>query len=133
MAKDDDLFDDPGQSDKVDWEEHSGRLLLIYPLEKVEGIQTDYGESDAIRANVVALDGPGAPEEFKNTLVFPRVLQGQLRNNVGTGRPVIGRLGQGEKKKGQSPPWQLRAATETDKQKARDYVNRKPAVDEPPF
>lgn len=129
----DDLFDDPNAGDKITWEDQTGRLMLIYPLEKVEGIPTDYGDADAIRANVTILDGPNAPEELRGCLVFPRVLQGQLRNNVGTGRPVVGRLTQGQKKKGQSPPWQLTAATDAEKQTARNFINHKPATDDPPF
>lgn len=125
----DDLFDDPSAGDKFSPEEHEDRLLLVYPHSVEEGVQTDFGEKEAVKADIVVLDGPNAGLELKGGLVFPLVLQSQLKRNVGTGRPVVGRLGKGTAKKGQKPPWQLNPATDTDKSTARDYINRKPAVD----
>lgn len=136
MSDVDDLFDDPGVATKVEWEELDGRLLLIYPQEKLTGVVTEYGEKEAIRARVVILDGPDAPKDLPGAMVFPLVLQGQLRNTVGTGKPVIGRLGQGEKKKGQKPPWELQKATDADRAAAKRWVEGQPPkddFDEPPF
>ena len=116
-----DPFDSPASSVGIQWEKLNGRLLLITPLAKESEIKTDYGLADAIRANVVVLDGPDAPEEFRDTLIFPKVLQGQVRANVDTGRANLGRLGQGNKKPGQSPPWRLSDPTEDDKNLARSW------------
>lgn len=127
-------FDDPGSSVGVDWTELRGRLLLIYPKEQVTQTTKDYGDKDAVKADVTVLDGEGAPSEYRNTLVFPLVLQGQLRNTVGTGRPVVGRLTGGskaEKATREEKAWKLDVATDEDKQKARDYINRKPVVSDP--
>ncbi|MDP9144411.1 MAG: hypothetical protein M3N43_06905 [Actinomycetota bacterium] len=125
-----DPFDGPSSSTGISWETLNGRLLLITPHEVIKEFQTSYGQTDTIRADVVVLDGPGSPEEYKDTLIFPKVLQGQVRANAGTGRMNLGRLGQGNKKPGQSPPWQLGEPTDADKTVARTYVN---ASQSPPF
>jgi hypothetical protein len=52
--------------------------------------------------------------------VFPKVLASQLRSSVGG--KVIGRLGQGIAKPGQSAPWTLNAATDADKETGRKYL-----------
>lgn len=131
---DDDLFDDPGVLSKVDWEDYLGRLLLIYPKSKEADVQTkDYGTKDAIRADMVVLDGPNGPEDLGEILVFPLVLQGQLRRNIGKGRPNLGRLAQGEATGKQKPPWVLVEADEAGKKLARDYISKKPAFDDVPF
>lgn len=116
-----DPFDSPASSVGVQWEKLNGQLLLITPLSQEKDIKTDYGLADAIRANLVVLDGPTAPEEFRDTLIFPKILQSQVRGNIGTGRANLGRLGQGNKKAGQSAPWKLSDPTEADKDVARSY------------
>lgn len=127
---DDDLFDGPGSSALVEWEKLEGRLLLVKPLEIEKGINTEYGENDAIRADIVVLDGPDAPEKIDDALVFPRVVQGQIRRNVGTGRFNLGRLGRGEKRPGKSAPWTLLDPTDADKDVARRYISGEA---QPPF
>lgn len=98
-----------------------GRLLLITPHAVEKDITTDYGTSDATRADVVVLDGDGAPDEKPDVLIFQKALQGNLRSQLGKGK-VLGRLGQGEAKKGQSAPWILTDPTEPDKVMARAYL-----------
>lgn len=118
-----DLFDSPG-GNRVEWEEYQGKLLLIWPISQERDVKTkDYGEKDAIRADMVVLDAEGGPQEVSDILIFPLVLQGQLRRNTGKGRPVFGRLGQGEKTGKQNPPWKLLDYTEADKKLATDYLN----------
>jgi hypothetical protein len=118
-----DPFDAPGTASQVDWESLLGKLLLIRPLSKEEGVKTqDYGEKDAIRADMVVLDAEDGPDELLDILIFPLVLQGQLRRNIGKDRPVVGRLGQGEAKGKQKPPWKLLEASDADKEVARRYL-----------
>jgi hypothetical protein len=116
-----DPFDSPGSSVGVNWEDLNGRLLLITPLAQEKEINTDYGPKDAVRANVVVLDGDDAPEEYRDALIFPNVLQQQVRANIGTSRANLGRLGQGNQKKGQKPPWKLSDPTDADKDVARSW------------
>ena len=109
----------PSTATGIDLKEHNGNLLLIKVNEAVTGIQTSYGASDAIRCDVVVLDGPSKGTTYDDTLLFPKVLQGQLRPNVG--KRVLGRLGQGVAKPGQSAPWTLAAPTPDDITVAQKY------------
>ena len=109
----------------ITWADHSGALLLIEPLSVETGIQTSFGAADAVRANVTIIEGPGAGESFPDTLVFPKLLQSQLRSQVG--KKVLGRLGQGSAKPGQSAPWLLNEASADDIAKAEAWVRANPA------
>lgn len=113
-------FATPAAAGGVSWEDLDGRLLLIEPLSQEHGISTVHGEKDAIRANVTVLDGDTPDEKFEDTLVFPLVLQGQLRPRIG--QKVLGRLGKGVGKPGQKPPWKLAEATEAEIQVGTAYL-----------
>lgn len=103
----------------ITWADHQGNLFILAPT-SAEKIQTSFGESDAVRADVWILTGPDTAEEFLDTLVFPKVLAGQLRKNIG--QKVVGRLGQGNAKPGQSAPWLLEPATPDDLAKAQAFI-----------
>lgn len=117
----------------ITWADHSGKLLVIEPLALETGIATTFGTADAVRANVYVLTGPGDSEDFEDTLVFPKVLAGQLKRSIGA--KVVGRLGQGNAKAGQSAPWLLLEATPDDMEKAQAWLAaRKPVTSAaPPF
>lgn len=119
----------------IEWASYKGSLLLVDVLAQEHGVQTVHGPADPVRANVAVIDGPGAGEKFDDTLIFPKVLIGQTKGKVG--EKVLGRLGQGAAKPGQSAPWQLDAASADDITKAEAWVaaNAKPAVTSaaPPF
>lgn len=123
----------------LDFKELNGSLLLIEVLsveEHVPTVHTKPGEkSPAVRANIVILDGAQAGEKHDDTLIFPKILQSQLKGRVG--QKVLGRLGQGVAKPGQSAPWQLAEATAEEIAKAEAWVaaNTEPAVvgAKPPF
>lgn len=108
-------------SDGIKWGDLNGRLLIIEPLADEKGIQTSFGEADAVRANVYAIDG--TVEEHDDVLVFPKVLSGQLRPKIG--ERVIGRLSQGVAKPSQSPPWILADATPADIQTGINWLASK--------
>lgn len=110
----------PPPSGGIDWETHKGSLLIVEPLSYETGIQTTFGEKDAIRANVYVLTGPDTADEFNDTLIFPSVLVGQLRRQID--KKVVGRLSQGQAKPGQKPPWLLDAAEPADIEKAQAYL-----------
>lgn len=119
MARD--PFTDASQG-SFDSKALKGRLLLITPLEYIEHITVPHGESDAVRADYVVLDGPDAPEEVENALIFPSVLVGNLKGRIGKGM-IIGRLGQKPTNKG-NPAWVLEPSTDDDKDVARTYLRR---------
>jgi hypothetical protein len=100
----------------IDWSSLNGALLIVQPLEVVHDINTSFGTTDAVRANVTVVDGPHAGDVHDDTLVFPRVLQSQLKSRIG--QNVLGRLGQGQAKPGQSPPWTLNPGSSQDEQAA---------------
>lgn len=114
-------FAAPGTASGIDWKALNGSLLLIKPHSVEEGIKTVHGDSSAVRADVYVLDGEEKGEEYKDTLIFPRVLQGQLRSRIG--QNVLGRLGQGAQKPGQSPPWLLSEATAADHEVGVAYLS----------
>ena len=108
----------------IDFKDHKGSLLVVDVLgveAHVPTVHTKPGEqSPAVRANVYVITGPGESDDYEDTLIFPKVLQGQLKGKIGS--KVVGRLTQGVAKPGQSAPWLIDAATEDDLAKARQWV-----------
>jgi hypothetical protein len=131
-------FEDPAAitGDTINYQELNGLLLLITALEALDHVPTSMtapGEkSPAVRADVVILDGPRAGTKLENTLVFPKVFRAQLSRSIG--KMVLGRLGQGQAKASQSPPWVLNPPTEAEKATADQYLARGSVTNaEPPF
>lgn len=125
-------FAAPAASAGITWADLDGLLLLIEPLSEETGIPTVHGEAKAVRANVVVLDGPNAGERHDDTLIFPKILQSQVRPKIG--EKVLGRLGQGNKKPGQSAPWILQEATPADVQIGVNWLAQtsRPATQQAP-
>ena len=106
----------------IDLKSLLGALLIIEPHASEDGIQTVHGPSAAVRATVHVVDGPQANEVFEDALLFPKVLQGQLKSRIG--QKVLGRLGQGVAKPGQSAPWVMQEAEAADIAAGTEYLNR---------
>jgi hypothetical protein len=117
-----DQFENPGTTTAINLEELNGRLLLIKPSRVEVGVSTVLGNKDATVADVHVLDGEDPGQLLGEAFIWPKVLQAQLRSTVSTGRYCLGRLGQGNAKPGQNPPWKLADPTEDDKQLARKYL-----------
>jgi hypothetical protein len=105
----------------------NGSLLLITPLSHEKDIKTANGLKDAIKANIVVLDGSEAGSEISGGLIFQGRLIGQLKGRIGNGM-VLGRLGQGPAEKGKNPPWVLDDPNAGDKDAARAYLAKNPFV-----
>lgn len=112
----------------IEWLPLKGKLLVIEPLEVEKGIKTRFtkpGEEpgDAVRANVYVVQaGDGSKyEPYEDVLIFPKVLQSQTRKKMGS--IVVGRLTQGEARKGESPPWNLAEPSEKDMRAATALVS----------
>ena len=105
----------------IKWEDLNGRLLLIEPTAVKTEIKTAFGESDAVVADIAILDGDTKGDTYPEALVFPKVLQGQLKSKLG--EKVLGRLGQGQAKPGQSAPWLLEEATPDDYEVGVRYLD----------
>jgi hypothetical protein len=97
------MFDAPASSGAgvkpVDVENH---LLVVEPLEHVASMTTAYGESDAIRVNVHDITDSVT---YDNVLWFPKALVSSLKLSIG--KRVLGVMGKGTAKPGQSAPWVL--------------------------
>jgi hypothetical protein len=120
------LFDDPADVTGIDFVALHGCLLIVAPTgyeDHIPTVHTEPGEkTPAVRATVTVLDGAQAGSVIEDTLIFPRVLIGQLRSKVG--RLVLGRLVQGEAQKGKNAPWRLDPASAADTAQAEAYLNR---------
>ena len=118
-----DPFSGPASASGVKITEFEGRLLLITPTSYEEGIDTAYGEKDAVKANLVVIDedNPANSEQHEGILMFQGRLIGQTKPFVGKGL-VLGRLGKGEAKKGQSAPWMLLDPSDDEKKIGRAYL-----------
>jgi hypothetical protein len=115
-----DPFAAPASATAIQWADLNGSLLLIEVHNIEHDIPTTLGKKDAVRADVVVLDGSGQGDTYPDCLIFPKGLQGQLRARIG--QKVLGRLGQGVAKAAQSPPWLLSEATDADKRVGMAYL-----------
>ena len=118
------MFAQPASSAGFDLGANEGALLMITPTGLKEDIPTAYGTANAVEADVVVLDGPNSGEKIDGALLFPKVLQSQLKKYIGTGQIALGRLGKGVAKPGQSAPWTLQDFTPQDAQLAQDWINK---------
>lgn len=128
-------FADPASPSGINYGDLQGALLMFEVMGVEDHVPTAYtkaGEKNpAVRANLTVLDGTQQATVLEDCLVFPKVLQGQLRSRVG--QLVLGRLGQGVAKAGQSAPWKLEPASDEDKRKAEEWMKVKagPALSQP--
>lgn len=109
----------PNAEDKWSAAEHNGSLLIFFPVEVRRGIKTSNGEADAVRcARVVNLD---TGRVLHDTLIFGTALV----PNIGPAAPdglVLARLGQGQGKNGNNPPWILLPHDEADLQRCHAWL-----------
>jgi hypothetical protein len=109
-------------SSGIDMDENKGRLFVIEPLEVEKGIETTNGVADATRCNawVVRSKDGTKYDEYEDTLIFQKVLQGQLRKAMGKS-VIFGRLTQGTPKPGKNAPWVLADPTPDDTKAATAF------------
>ncbi len=118
-----DDFTGPSSVEAIQWKDLFGRLLAIWPYGR-EMVMTKFGEKAAVRADVYDLDA-GAPIAM-DALIFPRALVMQVAS-IPHGKAVVGRLGQGESRSGQQPPWKLADPTPGELQRATSYFGANPS------
>ncbi len=145
MSNDD--FDSAGDTNYVDFNDYLGELILFTPTEYIasdeetgEGVNTENGLKDAV---ITDMDVISTGESFTDIMILQGKLIGALKRRVpvpaaftGTdangnrimseakpGRKFLGVLAKGEpKKKGWNAPFELHAATDEQKQMARDFL-----------
>lgn len=97
-----DLFDAPSSGTVLKPADVKDHLLIVEPLSYETGITTAFGESDAVKVNVHDVT---AGESYEGVLWFSSALVGSLKNSIG--KKILGVMGQGVAKAGQSAPWIL--------------------------
>lgn len=97
-----------GGGDGVKVPDLEGHLVICYPLSYEQDVKTAFKPdgTDAIRLNVADVD---TGEFHEDALWFSGYIVGDLKRHLNT--PVLARIGRGEAKNGQSPPWLLSNAT----------------------
>lgn len=115
------MFQQPSQGDKVNMNDLVGSLCLFYVEAVRDGINTPFGEKEAVACDVHVLEGPQAGESYKNALIFQGALIGSLRGAAG-GEPVLARVTHGVAKPGQKPPFVLAEFTAADAKLAEAWI-----------
>lgn len=100
--------------------ENLGKLMLLTPTlfqEKVATRFTKPGDvpPDAVTADVVVWDENNEVSETSGTMIFAKVVVGQLKGRVGTGEAVLGVLSQVPSQKG-NDAWLLDSDAVTEEQ-----------------
>lgn len=106
------MFDTPGSGELFRNEDHVGDLLVVKVLGTEDGVVTENGTADCIRADVTVVNSDGSiGDEYLDTLLFGRVLYGQLKRKAG--RTVLGVFtGEpGVKRNGKNVPYTLDPAS----------------------
>jgi hypothetical protein len=100
--------------------EVEGHLLVVEPTEYITSMVTQMGDSDAVRCTVHDITDQTTHEEV---LWFSTVLVGSLRSRIGT--MVLGLMGKGVAKPGQTAPWILQDASTSPEAvaKAKAYMD----------
>lgn len=104
-----------------------GKLMVFTPLREDKVSTEDYGDKNVIVADVVVLNEkkPEKSEEHEEVFVFGAWLQGSLREHIGTGMRVLGRLVKSTEgkdgKSGKGYVWKFADATDDDTDIARAY------------
>jgi hypothetical protein len=125
----------PSEPDRFDKEKNLGRLILFVDITREDGVHTGFGEADAARCRlVVTLDGPDAPDVIDDQRFFGNL--GQILRRKGD-RILLGRLGRGEARNGNSAPWIINKYTDDDLEIAKKWLATEdtpkddPSPDEP--
>lgn len=120
------LFGAARSGDQHKLKDDLGCFVVVRVLSH-ELINTAYGETEAIRADWVPVDGPNAGQVRENGLIFGRALVPAMKANLDRGVPfTIGTVIEGQAKAGQSAPILLSEPTDEQAAKAVEvarYLN----------
>lgn len=124
-------FARPATTSGITWADLEGALLAIRVTDFEPEIKTAHGPSSAVVADVFVLDGADKGAEYLDALIFPKVLQSQLRSRMGD--LVLGRLGKGAKQPGKSAPWSLNDPNDADLKIGMKWFDSHDADEDVPF
>jgi hypothetical protein len=108
--------------------DYVGELLIVTPTEYKEDFNTSIGDTDVIIADVVIVDtkSPKDSEELTGVIIFWKKMVADLRPQIDSGQPTLGRLTtQPSKAKGKSDAFILGEFTEADLKAAMAYWETK--------
>lgn len=89
-----------------------GAAVLVRPTEWIESMKTVNGDTSAIRADWVVLDGTNQGQLRSNSLVFNTVVRNTLKNVLDGPYPFfVGVVAEGEAKPGKNAPLVFATAT----------------------
>ena len=119
-------FGDPrGPGDQFQAKEHIGDLVAFVEGKR-DTVDTVYGENEVtICRYVVVLDGDDEGLVYDDPIVFGNL--GRAAYNP-EDKIVLGRVGVGQAKKGQNPPYILEPATDEDKAIAGAWFDQNAAI-----
>lgn len=123
-------WNNPDEGEYFEIKKHVGALAIIAVNEYLPNFVTSMGPGQAVRAEVVVIDGPGEGARYPDALFFGKKIVPQMKAQVGS--VVLGRIGQGQARPGQSPPYVLQKATQEDGKTANDWVNTNGPVESKP-
>lgn len=107
---------------------YDGKLVLFESIGQVEEKATKFNKPGELTKYVVAdvtvIDAEGGPAVYPRSDVFGAALVGTLGRAV-PGKPLLGRIAQGEAKAGQSAPWILQDYTDADAALAGQYLTQR--------
>ena len=116
-------FQQPGVGgDKFEAANHEGHLLLFFPTVFRADVPTTMGTSDCVDAKIVNLSTGQVLEDAK---VWGKAMVPQLKGAVPDGM-VLGWLGKGQAKGGNSAPWIIQPHSEADVAVAEAYLAANP-------
>lgn len=123
-------WEDPSESDFFQIKDHVGALVLVAVNEYLPSFPTSMGPSQAIRAEIAVVDGPGVGKRYPDAMLFNKKIVPQLRSSIGT--TILARISTGDAKPGQSAPYILAKAGLGDADKANAYVKQYGDVESAP-
>ena len=119
--RDENMFKDPSAGgDRIVYNDLEGALLLFTVKGQEDGIETIVRPGRPDRADVAV--ARRAPRARRTTTPSSSPSCSSASSARAMGEMVIGRLGKGNAKPGQSPPWTLAAATDADKAVGERYL-----------
>lgn len=92
------------------------QAVLIRPTEYIQSMKTTQGVTDAVKADWIVLTGPNQGQVRNASLIFQKVLKGELTRIMGTPKPLmVAVVSMGEARNGNNAPYLFAPADEATK------------------
>lgn len=116
-AESSDPFATPsGAGDGSKISDELNQAILIRPTEYIPSMKTSQGPTDAVRADWIVLTGPNQGQVRNGSLIFQKVLKGELTRIMGTPKPMmVAVVSMGEARNGNNAPYLFAAADDATK------------------